>query len=558
LNEVPTIVSQLRYEEEQGKLNQKNIYKEISRNDYSLESNHKKEQKNHFIDTIKTIIENQNKPIYILDANYTTQWINSETKKTFNLSKSNNQPIHCYDLFFNNTSPCSFCPIQTSIKTKKPHSSFLGKNHRIIRKITSIPVFSDNKLITVIIQLDLQLQQRNFSSRVIHPQQTIINNAALGIIVLDNELNHITVNPTFSGMTGYEQTDLNNNGEMPVYWPKKFRSDIKTEINRLQQKGHLKMETYFQRKDKSLFPVSVIGSTFFDDNTRKQLMILIVDDITKTKATERELKISQLLLLSLIQNLEKKVKKRTKKIEELLQQKNEFINRLGHDLKNPLGPLINLIPLLLKNETDAHKKQILTVINRNANYMKNLITKTIELSQLSLGKTHLHFEQLNLTEICNESLLRYTHLIEDKNINVINQLPQCLTITADRFRLKELFDNILTNAIKHSLQNGTILITNSSTETTVTMSIKDTGIGMNKQQLTHVFDEFYKADPARHDFKSCGLGTSIMKWIVEKHGGHIKIESEGLGKGTTVTFTLQKSPSNEKLQNNKLKNGDPK
>jgi signal transduction histidine kinase len=325
------------------------------------------------------------------------------------------------------------------------------------------------------------------------------------------------------------------------------------------------METYFQRKDHSLFPVSIVGSTFIDEETKEKRLILLIDDITKSKETERELKISQLLLLSLIQNLEKKVKERTYKIEQLLKQKNEFINQLGHDLKNPLGPLINLIPILLKHETDPRKKEMLTVIQRNTNHMKNLITKTIELAQLNSGNVKLHFEKVDLTKICHESIIRNKHLLTKNNITVENNLSECIVVKADPVRIDELFNNIITNAAKYSPDGGKITILGSSTETTVSITIRDTGVGMNKHQLQHVFDEFYKADPARHDFKSSGLGTSICKRIVEKHGGHIKIESDGIGKGTTVTFTLQKNPlslntqkSHSAQEKNKINGGENK
>ena len=558
MKEAPLIVSQLRYEEEHGQLTSKNIYKNISEDESEFASDLQKTKNHQHLNIIKNILENQKNPAFIQDGNYKTEWINHQTQQTFTLPNKSIQNTSCYTLIFNKSSPCSFCPMKKAIENNKPITTQIKDKQTNINKITSIPFYKNKQLIGIIQQI--HMNTLNNPEIKYNPDklqtQTIIDNAALGIVVLDKHLNHLTVNPAFSGMTGFENTDLKNQNTNPVYWPTKFSQQIKTEIQRLQQKGHLKMETYFQRKDNSIFFFFIVGSTFIDEQTKKEHIILIIEDITKTKATERELKISQLLLLSLIQNLEKKVKERTQKIEQLLKQKNEFINQLGHDLKNPLGPLINLTPILLKNETDPRKKRMLTVINRNTTHMKNLITKTIELAQLNSGNIHLHFQKINLTNACNESIIRNNHLLQKNNIQVINKLPQCLPVHADQIRIEELFDNILTNAIKYSPDGGTITITGSSTETTVTISIKDTGIGMNKQQLSHVFDEFYKADPARHDFKSSGLGASIIKRIVEKHGGHIKIESKGMGKGTTVTFTILKSPSNKPEQKNKSNQGD--
>lgn len=573
MKDVPSIVCQLRWEEEQGQLNSKNIYDHISNTGYSAKDEETNSNQNTTNDApgilLKKITKYVSDPIFLQDGDYSVKWINKETQKTFIHSSTHYRDIPCYTLIFNKKNPCKFCPMKTAIQTGKSQYTQSTTENKTTWEITSIPLYANNHLIGVIQHLKTinDNTENQSTHQPLDPQQihrTIIENAALGIIVLDRDLNHLTINPAFSGMTGFEQSEIKKYDSTPIYWPTKFTSEIKTEIQRLKQKGHLKMETYLQRKDRSLFPVSIVGSMFIDEHTKEENMILIIDDITKNKATERELKISQLLLLSLIQNLEKKVKERTQKIEQLLKQKNEFINQLGHDLKNPLGPLINLIPVLIKQENDEHKKQMLTVIQRNTNHMKNLITKTIELAQLNSGNINLHFESIDLTTALNNSIIRNNHHIKEKEIIIENNLTQSMVINADKIRIDELFDNLLTNALKYSPNQSVITITGSSTETTVSITIKDTGIGMNKQQLSHVFDEFYKADPARHDFKSSGLGTSICKRIVEKHGGHIKIESEGLGKGTKVTFTLQKSPSlsnienaNSTLQKIKSKSGEP-
>ena len=103
-------------------------------------------------------------------------------------------------------------------------------------------------------------------------------------------------------------------------------------------------------------------------------------------------------------------------------------------------------------------------------------------------------------------------------------------------------NNIITNAIKYSNDGGIISIHAEDKDNEVHLSIKDNGIGMTQDQLERLFDEFYKADESRHDFESSGLGLPIAKRIVEKHGGKIWVESEGIGMGSTFHFTLPKNP----------------
>jgi len=113
-------------------------------------------------------------------------------------------------------------------------------------------------------------------------------------------------------------------------------------------------------------------------------------------------------------------------------------------------------------------------------------------------------------------------------------------VKADKLRFRELFENLASNAIKYTPKGGeTVTIDAKKEKKHVEVSVKDTGIGMNKRQIKRVFDEFYKADRSRHELESSGLGLSICKRIVEKHGGKIWVESKGLGKGSTFYFTLE-------------------
>ena len=134
-----------------------------------------------------------------------------------------------------------------------------------------------------------------------------------------------------------------------------------------------------------------------------------------------------------------------------------------------------------------------------------------------------------------------TYLFEQKKMDVINNISDELQVNVDCLRIEELFTNLLNNAVKYSDEGGTITINTNQKSNEIQISVSDDGIGMNNEQIEHLFDEFYKADESRHDFDSSGLGMPIAKRIVEKHGGRIWVESKGLGEGSTFYFTLPKS-----------------
>ena len=245
-------------------------------------------------------------------------------------------------------------------------------------------------------------------------------------------------------------------------------------------------------------------------------------------------------LRELNENLEEKVKERTAEIEKLIKLKDDFIWQLGHDLKSPLTPLIGLLPTMEKKEKDPELKKLISMLNRNVIYMKDLVSKTLEFERLSSSKTKKHLEEINLLEVIEKIISYKISDHSDKKIKIINNVDKKISIKADKIQIKELFDNLITNAIKFTPDNGTIKIDAKIDKEHVTISVSDTGIGLTSDQIKHVFDEFYKVDKSRHELDSSGLGLSICKRIVEKHDGKIWVESPGTQKGSTFYVQIQK------------------
>lgn len=364
-------------------------------------------------------------------------------------------------------------------------------------------------------------------------------NAGIGIVIFDHKGKHLDINPAFCGMTGYEKQEIIHTIFPPKYWPKHYTTDLHNEMYKLIDIGFIKTESYFKRKNNSIFPVSISGSYVQYNNRNSSEFVLIVQDITDIKQSERELKLTQAMLTAINKKLEKKILEKTSEVNQLLKQKDEFIKILGHDLKNPLTPLINLIPILEKKVTDPQCKKMLTVIHRNVDYMRNLIVRTIELARLDSPKVTFTFEKISIRDVLINILEKNVLMFQDKDIIVKNELESDIIISVDKLRITELFDNILSNAVKYS-PNGSTIICKSfkSSEGYIDISIQDQGIGMAKVQLENMFEDFYKADPSHRDFTSSGLGLGICKRIVERHGGKIWAESLGVGKGSSVFFRV--------------------
>lgn len=275
--------------------------------------------------------------------------------------------------------------------------------------------------------------------------------------------------------------------------------------------------------------------------------LILFKNITEQKSVEqsikeknKELQVMGEELQELNLNLEQKVQERTVEVEVLLKQKDEFVNQLGHDLKSPLTPLVTLLPIIEQRENDSELRELLGVSIENVNFMKELVIKTLSLARLNSPNTEFIIDNIKLSEEVTTILRTKQHIFAEREITTENMVREGLIIKADKLRLDELFDNLITNSIKYSDEGGTLEIDAEEEEEGdfVTISIKDNGVGMAEEQLGHIFEEFYKVDPSRHDLDSSGLGLSICKRIVEKHGGKIWAESPGEGKGTTFYFTI--------------------
>jgi len=385
--------------------------------------------------------------------------------------------------------------------------------------------------ITKKIQSDRNLKESENKFR------SLVEQAAEMLFLHDTDGNLLDVNIASVKSTGFSREELLTMNVFDIDPDAKDRNDMQNYWKRLgPDDPPATFEGRHQRKDGTIYEAGISVSKVVIAN--KEYIMGLARDITKRKHAEEELKLAHKELQRMNETLEKKVIDRTEQIQLLLKQKDEFIHQLGHDLKNPLGPLVNLLPILDKRTTNQKDKEILEVIQRNVEYMKNLVKKTLELAQLNSPNTALNFEQVNLKNLVDDIIQQNSYLFETKHISILSNLSFDLIVSVDVLRFEELMNNLISNAVKYTTENGSVVIDSFLKEDMLTISVQDTGKGMTSKQINHVFDEFYKADESRHNIESSGLGMPICKRIVEKHGGQIWVESNGVDKGSTFYFTL--------------------
>ena len=286
----------------------------------------------------------------------------------------------------------------------------------------------------------------------------------------------------------------------------------------------------------------------------KQKVVVALETITQRKQAEsnlkeyaeiqsqsnRELKLMQEQITELNRGLEATVAQRTEYIETLLEQKNRFIRQLGHDLKTPLVPLVAGLPLILDSVEDEQNSMRVSRCIDSVNYIHKLVDKTLHFMHASSEEQHLNGEYIDLTKICRDICACWRPVLNDGPLKIVCRLSRAYPVFADPTAVREIVENIISNAVKYSgdADSGQIILEASMGETHVVLTVCDTGIGIDAQQLKHVFEEFYKVDPSRHDRTSAGLGLSICRGLINKLSGRMAIDSKGPGQGTTVTIEL--------------------
>jgi len=383
----------------------------------------------------------------------------------------------------------------------------------------------------------IDITDRKKAEGTVQKQLVAITSSIDGIAILNTDHTYAYLNQAHAKIYGYKDPeDLIGKTWKVLYDEKELQRFEQEIMPKFREEGRWRGEATGLKKDGTSFDQEITLTALSDGG-----LICVVRDITKQKMVVNELQDAHELLYTINKDLERKVKQRTAQIEQLIKQKDDFINQLGHDLKTPLTPMMVLLPLLKEKVTSEKDNELFDVVIRNVFFMKDLVNKTVDLAKLNSDKIEFAMEPVNLFDLI-EMLVKNNQVLFEKNhIRCINEIQHPFMVHADPLRLNEVFNNLITNAIKDSSKDGgSIILSADEDDTMVTVSIQDTGIGMSEQEIKNIFDEFYKADESRHDLDSSGLGLTITKKIIEKHGGTIWAESEGKGKGSTFFFTLPK------------------
>jgi len=229
--------------------------------------------------------------------------------------------------------------------------------------------------------------------------------------------------------------------------------------------------------------------------------------------------------------------------EEADRRKDEFLGMLAHELRNPLGPILNAAHLLRRIQPkESRMDDLASIVDRQVKHMTRLIDDLLDATRLAHGKVLLRKERCDLATIVRQTSEDYTSIFEASGLKLeINQPETPLWMRGDPVRLAQIIGNLLHNANKFTDPGGSVRVSMELEKSgkIAAVTISDTGIGIEPKMLPYVFDVFRQAEQGLDRSRGgLGLGLALVKGLVALHDGEVSVVSDGLGNGTRFTIRL--------------------
>src|SRR5215216_246729 len=370
--------------------------------------------------------------------------------------------------------------------------------------------------------------------------------AAQGIVTTDSELNVVEWNHWMEEHTGKRAYEVNGRNLLELFpelterrLDRHYKWALEGQVHVLSQALHgylismpaVAIEHGYAQMQQAvrIAPLShegrVIGT------------LTIIEDVTERVGREAELQ-AQIEARSHLLASENVARREAERANRL---KDEFLATISHELRNPLNAILGWSHMLRVGKlTPQNSERAVETIFRNAKSQAQLVSDLLDVSRIISGKLRLDVRAVDLIYIIDAAIDSVRPAAEAKGIRLQAILdPAAGPISGDADRLQQIVWNLLTNAVKFTPKGGRIQVKVQRLDSHVEIEVSDSGVGISKEFLPYVFDRFRQADASSTRIHGgLGLGLSIVRQLVDLHGGSASVQSEGEGKGATFTITL--------------------
>jgi len=388
----------------------------------------------------------------------------------------------------------------------------------------------------------------------------LVESSSDAIVMLDEERKILSCNQAFLDLFGYERTDVEGKTIRVIHVSdESYRSFGETVYPEIEKAGRYRTEWEYVSKDGTVRPVESEISKITSPAGSATRYVSVMRDITDRKrAEETERRVQE--------ELETRVLERTLELEEARRAaeaanraKTEFLANMSHELRTPLNHIIGFTELVVdKNfgELNEPQAEYLNDALGSSRHLLSLINDILDLSKVEAGRLEYKASEVTLKTLLENCLMMIKEKALADHIKLTLDTDALLpeTIHADERKLKQIMYNLLSNAAKFTPEGGTIRVSakrvheaarqvsgarSGKENEFVEISVADTGIGVNRENLERIFKTFEQVENSvSRKYHGTGLGLSLSKSLVELHSGRIWAESEGEGKGAVFRFTL--------------------
>ena len=347
----------------------------------------------------------------------------------------------------------------------------------------------------------------------------ILSSVPDGVVLTDNALNVLHMNATAERILDTPLEKVLGQSISQINHEVDFRKKVAQKLN--VPYGPRSFDLELSRENSSYSEIyQVRVSQLVADEEESPGVILLLRDVTREREVER--------------------------------MKSAFLGMATHELNTPLTTIIGYSELLTSPETADNfsaeqKKDCLLLIHDKALSLGGLVDDLLDVSRVESGRPlTLDYQEFDFDSMIREVVDSYDgeEALHEFVVTLVGEASQ---IIADRLRLKQVVDHLISNAVKYAPEGGRVSVELNLNDDKYELNVEDEGIGMDEGQLVHVFDRFYRADSSDTAVQGVGLGMSIVRNIVLAHHGDIQIESQ-LGEGTRVMVSLPKSPPEGQLE----------
>jgi PAS domain S-box-containing protein len=322
------------------------------------------------------------------------------------------------------------------------------------------------------------------------------------------------------------------------------------ELKMALAEGRLEDEGWRLRKDGSRFWANVVITAIYDDNGAHIGFAKVTRDLTERRAAEESLRAERVELQERVEDrtaalatanlaladANKELVRANAELERASRMKDQFLAVLSHELRTPLTSVYGWLSLLQAGKVEQSKvMNVLQVIERNVKAQTQLVDDLLNVSRIITGNLRIAPQWIDPLSVVRAAVDCIRPAAMAKNINIAVEAGDSEPIFADPDRLQQVIWNLLTNAVKFTGKGGEVKVEVARVASKIQISVGDTGQGIAPEFVPHVFERFSQADTSTtRKVGGLGLGLSIVRHIVEMHGGTVSARSEGLGRGTTM------------------------